>query len=182
AAVIEMLLKAGANPNSALPEGETVLMTAAPTGNVEPLKWLIEYGADVHAKDSRIGETALMWAAADNHAAAVKLLVEVGADINGRSAPSSIPRLEYPRIGVIPTDLPRGGWTPLMYAARQGALEAATALVENGADVNLTDPAGTSAMGLAIINGHYAVAAMLLDKGVDPNVADAAGMTPLYAA
>ena len=182
AAVIEILLKAGANPNSALPEGETVLMTAARTGKVEPLKWLLTYGADVHAKESWVGETALMWAAAENHAAAVKLLVEVGADINGRSAPSSVPRLEYPRIGIIPTDLPRGGWTPLMYAARQGALEAAKELVENGADVNLMDPAGTSAMILAIINSHYDVAAMLLDKGADPNVADVSGMTPLYAA
>ena len=181
-AVIEMLLKAGANPNSALPEGETVLMTAARTGNAAALKWLISYGADVRARESWVGESALMWAAAENHAAAVKLLVEVGADINGRSAPSSIPRLEYPRIGLIPADLPRGGWTPLMYAARQGAFEAAAALVEIGADINAADPAGTTPMILAIINGHFDLARMLLDKGADPNVADASGMTALYAA
>ena len=33
AAMIDALLKAGANPNEASPEGETVLMTAARAGN-----------------------------------------------------------------------------------------------------------------------------------------------------
>ena len=35
AAMIELLLKAGADANTALPEGETALMTAARTGNVD---------------------------------------------------------------------------------------------------------------------------------------------------
>jgi len=182
AAIVEMLLKAGANAKSALPEGETVLMTAARTGNVGVIRWLVSSGADVRAKENFLGETALMWAAADNHADAVRLLVEVGADVNARSAPSAIPHLDYPRIGLIPADLPRGSWTALMYASRQGAIAAARALAESGADLNATDPAGASALVLAIINSHYDLAAMLLEKGADPNVADQAGMTPLYAA
>ncbi|MEP7309846.1 MAG: ankyrin repeat domain-containing protein [Acidobacteriota bacterium] len=182
AAIVEMLLKSGANAKSALPEGETVLMTAARTGNVGVIRWLVSSGADVRAKENFLGETALMWAAADNHADAVRLLVEVGADVNARSAPSAIPRLDYPRIGLIPADLPRGSWTALMYASRQGALAAARALAESGADLNATDPAGASALVLAIINSHYDLAAMLIEKGADPNLADQAGMTPLYAA
>jgi ankyrin repeat protein len=180
--IVELLLKAGANAKSALPEGETVLMKAARTGNVAVIRWLVSSGADVRAKENFLGETALMWAAAENHGAAVKMLVEVGADINARSAPSGIPHLEYPRIGLIPADLPRGSWTALMYAARQGAADAARALAESGADLNATDPAGASALVLAIINSHYDLAAMLLEKGADPDVADQAGMTPLYAA
>ena len=69
-----------------------------------------------------------------------------------------------------------------MYAARQGATDAARALAETGADLNLTDPDGTSALVLAIINAHYDLAAMLIDKGADPNVGDSSGMTALYAA
>ena len=34
----DALLKAGANANATLPEGETVLMTAARTGNVDAMK------------------------------------------------------------------------------------------------------------------------------------------------
>ena len=40
APMIELLLKAGADANSTLPEGETALMTAANTGNVAALNAL----------------------------------------------------------------------------------------------------------------------------------------------
>jgi ankyrin repeat protein len=69
-----------------------------------------------------------------------------------------------------------------MYAGREGSLDAARALAEAGADLNLTDPDGTTALVLAIINGHFDTAALLLDKGADPNIADTAGMAALYAA
>ena len=69
-----------------------------------------------------------------------------------------------------------------MYAAREGAPDAARVLAEAGADVNLTDPDGTTALVVAIINGHYDTAAVLADKGADPNIADTAGMAALYAA
>ena len=58
---------------------------------------------------------------------------------------------------MVTTALPRGGLTPLMFAARQGALGAARALADAGANLNLTDPDGMSAMVIAIINGHHEV-------------------------
>ena len=72
ARMIELLLKAGADPNAALPEGETVLMTAARTGNPDAIKVLLAHDANVNAKENTLGETALMWAAAENHPDAVK--------------------------------------------------------------------------------------------------------------
>ena len=52
-----------------------------------------------------------------------------------------------------------------------------------GAPISISqDPDGTTAMVLAIINGHYDVAAMLLEKGANPNLADTSGMAALYAA
>ena len=83
---------------------------------------------------------------------------------------------------MVTTAMPRGGLTPLMYAARQGAIDAARALADAGANLNLTDPDGMSALVIAIINAHYDVAPALLDKGADPNVADTTGMAALYAA
>ena len=69
-----------------------------------------------------------------------------------------------------------------MYAAREGATDATRALADAGANLNLLDPEGTSALIIAIINGHWDTASVLIEKGADPNLADIKGMTPLYSA
>jgi ankyrin repeat protein len=181
AAMIETLLKAGADPDALLPEGQTILMTAARTGSAAAVKALLARGVDVNARESSLGETALMWAAAENHAEVVRALVDRGADVNARTRKLAFPKDRFGLEGVL-TILPRGDWTPLMYAARQGSLAAAEVLAESRADLNASDPDGTTAMVVAIINGHYDVGAMLAERGADPNIADTAGMAALYAA
>jgi uncharacterized protein len=182
AKLIEALIKAGADPNAALPEGETVLMTAARTGDEASIRMLLAHDAQVNARESTMGETALMWAAAENHPAAVKALIDRGADRNAKSTVLTLAPFRWITSGMVSTTLPRGGWTPLMYAARQNAKEAARALADAGADLNQTDPDGTTALTLAIINAHFDLAATLLDKGADPNIVDETGMSALYAA
>jgi ankyrin repeat protein len=182
AVLIEMLLRAGANPSAAQPSGETVLMTAARTGDAASVKALLAHGADPNAREKTMGETALMWAAAENHGDAIRMLVEFGADKNARSTVLHLTPFQWVTSGMVTTVLPRGGWTPLMYAARQNATGGARALAEAGADLNATDPDGSTALVLAVINAHFDLAAMLLDKGADPNVADDSGMAALYAA
>jgi uncharacterized protein len=177
AGMIERLVKAGANVNAALPEGQTILMTAARTGRPEALQALIAHGADVNAHEAWLGETALMWAAAENHGDAVKVLLAAGADPNVQSTPTTFKR----KVGG-QTVLPRGGFTALMYAAREGGLDAVGALADGRADLTRGDPDGVTALILSVINAHYDVAALLLERGADPNVADSTGMTPLYAA
>ena len=181
ATMADALLSAGADANANQPGGQTILMAAARTGNPDMVKSLLAHGAAVNARETAYGETALMWAAAENHAAAVKVLVAHGAEVNGRSTLLQYPQDRFGLEGVV-TILPRGNWTPLMYAARQGSSEAAAALIESGAEVNAIDPDGTTALVLAIINSHYDIAALLTEKGADPNIADAAGMAALYAA
>ena len=180
AVLVELLLAAGADANASLPQGETVLMTAARTGNPEAVNALLAHGAVVEAKDERLGETALMWAAAHNHPDVVRLLVARGAAIDGRSKPLEYAKDRFGLEGVL-TILPRGNWTPLMYAAREGAVEATRALADAGADVNLTDPEQTTALIRAIVNVHYDVAGVLLEHGADPNIADTSNMAALYA-
>jgi uncharacterized protein len=181
AAMTEALLKAGADASAAMPGGQTVLMTASRTGNPEVVRLLLEHGANANARESTYGDTALMWAAQENHAAAVRVLLAHGAQVDARSTLLQYPQDHFGLEGV-QTILPPGNWTALMYAARQGSLDAGRALVEGGASLNLTDPDATTAMVLAIINGHYDVAALLAEKGADPNLADTAGMAALYAA
>lgn len=114
-AVVEALLKAGADPNSAMPEGETALMTAARIGNVDVIRALYRAGANVNARESWHNQSAMMWAAAGNFPAEIETLKELGADPNGRSD---------------------GGFTPLLFAVREGSLESVQTLLKLGANVN----------------------------------------------
>ena len=115
AAILELLLKAGANPNATQSEGETALMTAARTGIPAAVKTLLAHGADVNAKESWRGQTALMWAAAEGHAETIQVLLEAGAQVNARS---------------------NAGWTALLFAAREGRIPAVKALLAGGANVD----------------------------------------------
>jgi uncharacterized protein len=180
APVIEQLLKAGADPNAAGTEGEMPLMTVARTGKVGAAKVLIEHGAKVNVTEPVHGQTPLMWAAGESHPGMLRELIAAGADVNARSAIQHWER----QVTAEPREkwLPPGGFTALLFAARQGCLECTKVLTEAGADVNATDPDGNSGAVLAIINGHYDVAGYLVDKGADPNLADVTGRSALYAA
>jgi uncharacterized protein len=180
--MIAALLDAGADPNFTRRDGETILMTAARTGRPEALRALLARGARVEAAEKTLGQTALMWAATENHADAVRVLVEAGANVDARSAALSFPPFKWGVNGMVSTVLPKGSWTPLMYAARQNAVEAARALVAAGADVNATDPDGSTPLLIALVNAHYDMADALLDLKADPNLADVSGQAPLYAA
>ncbi|HEY4870175.1 MAG TPA: ankyrin repeat domain-containing protein, partial [Candidatus Dormibacteraeota bacterium] len=180
AVIVEALLKAGADANAPMPQGETVLMTAARAGNPDAVQALLTHGADVNATEDGLGENALIWAAAGNHPEAARILIAHGAAVDGRSKPLTYDKDRFGLEGVL-TILPRGNWTPLMYAAREGSVDATRVLAEAGANLNLTDPEGTTALVRAIVNWHYDVAGVLLEKGADPNIADVAGMAALYA-
>jgi ankyrin repeat protein len=179
-AMIGKLLKAGADANEKNGDGQTPLMAVARTGNVESARLLLDRGADVNAKENWRGQTALMWAAVESLPAMVKELASHGADLNARSKVNNWerdvtaePRRKY---------MPLGGWTPLLFAARQGCLECAKILAEAGADLNLQDPDGVSPCVTAAVNGHYDVAAYLIEKGADVNLADHWGRAALWAA
>jgi len=61
-------------------------------------------------------------------------------------------------------------------------LESARILLAAGADVNTKMANGSTALLVAILNGHYSLATFLLDHGANPNVADKDGKAALYAA
>ena len=167
--LVELLLGAGADPNTTLRGGETVLMTAARTGRVGPVKALLARKADVNANE-KDQQTALMWAAAEGHTEVVELLLKAGADFR--------------------TALPDSGFTPFFFAAREGRTSVVKALLKAGVDVNDTmqprKPSGksprkgTSALILAVENGHFELAVALLEAGADPND-QRSGFTALHA-
>ena len=63
-------------------------------------------------------------------------LVEQGADTNARSKELNFPEYRYETNGMAVFQLPKGGWTALMYAARENAANAAAALADLKVDLN----------------------------------------------
>jgi ankyrin repeat protein len=179
-AVIDALLKAGADPNTKNPEGETPLMAVARSGKVEAARRLLEARADVNAKENFGGQTALMWAAAQGQAEMVKLLASSGADLNARGIVRQWERkvITEPR----PKDMNKGGFTPLLYAAREGCVECARHLIEAGADLDLEDPERITPLNMALLNLHFELAAALIKAGADIDKWDLFGRSPLYMA
>ncbi len=77
----------------------------------------------------------------------------------------------------------RGGMTALLFAARDGQMDAARALLEGGADINQVSVSEkTSPLVLAVMNGHFDLAKLLTEWGADPNLSNTQGLTALYAA
>jgi ankyrin repeat protein len=183
--MVERLLQARANPNAALVSGETVLMTCARTGEATGVRALLTRGANVNATEPGHHQTALMWAAAQSQPKAVEALLEGGADVRARSRSytQTVTSEVTQRAGreELNYTVPRGGSTPLLFAARSGDAESARLLIEAGADVNDELPDGASALVVAAHSGHTSAATLLLEKGADPNAA-AVGYTALHAA
>lgn len=189
AAMIEKLVKGGANPNAAITaSGDTGIMIAARTGKADAVKTLLDLGANVNAKETWGGTTALMWAVSEKHPAVAKLLVERGADVNaktnfvpsasGRGFEGATPVAAKP--GQAVEEFASGLFTPLMLAAREGDLESARLLVAAGADLNAVAGDGKDALSIAIFNGAYDLAEFLVDNHANVNHADTQRFTPLF--
>ncbi len=178
--LVTLLLKAGADVESRSPEGQTALMVAARAGKLEAAKLLLKAGANVNARETWAGQTALMWASAQGQADMVRLLVANKADVNARGAIRDWQRrlTAEPR----PKGMNRGGFTPLLYAAREGCIECARALLAGKADINLTDPERTSPLLLAVMNFRFDFASFLIKAGADVDLWDLFGQSPLYVA
>jgi uncharacterized protein len=167
--IVRSLLNAGADANVKQRGGETALMIASRTGKPGAVKALLEKNAKVDAED-REDQTALMWAAAEGHAEVLELLIQKGADVNHRL---------------------KSGFTALLFAAREGKAAVVKMLLQHGADVHdaiVTEekadgrdaPNGTSAVLLAMENGHFELAMEIIKAGADPNDIRS-GFTALHA-
>ena len=158
--MVRRLVEAGANVNASQASGLTPLMTAARTGSTDVVRLLVGQGADVNAVTGETRSSALMWAVSEPHPEIVDLLLEAGAD---------------PHLSTVK------GFTPLMFAARNGDIVTAEALIAAGVDVNEPSADGTHALPFAITSAQDAFARFLLEQGADPN-STINGIPALHAA
>jgi ankyrin repeat protein len=73
-------------------------------------------------------------------------------------------------------------YTALMVASREGDLELATWLVDNGADVNAKTKDGHTALMYAAFNRYPEIVKLLISKGADVNARSTQGHTALTEA
>jgi len=178
--IIRLLLDAGAGADSPDVDRQTALMAVARTGNVEAAELLVKHGASVDARERWGGQTALMWASARRHPQMMQFLISKGADINARSIDRDYQR--HVTAEGRPKNLDSGGFTPLLYAARENCLACVDVLVRNGADLNLPDPDGVTPLLLAIMNVNWDLAKKLIEAGAGVNQWDMFGEAPLFTA
>ena len=147
AVATQMLLAAGADANATQPAGETVLMTAAKAGNADVVRALLTGGVE-DVSLSALGEAR----------AAARV-----AEAAGYGTPSN------PTTDANYADAnARERWygrTAVMVAADEGHAEVVRLLIEVGADLNLLDHEGSSALSLARNSGHLDIVAELAAAG-----------------
>ncbi|MDA1094435.1 MAG: ankyrin repeat domain-containing protein [Acidobacteria bacterium] len=178
--LVRALLAAGAHIDSPGRHflRQTPLMWAASEGHARVVHLLLEAGASVEAR-SQHGTTALLLAARNGNVETARSLLDAGADVNGAE-----PVLSFDaRIDV--EEAQTSGRSPLLIAA---ASQVATSgweyglevkpsthealalfLLERGADPNVPDSIGRTALHAAVETGRLALVKEMLAAGADPN-------------
>lgn len=138
-----------------LPSPERVqelLFDAARLGRDDMIPVLLEAGADIEGVDAK-GHTALVLATYHGFETTAALLLDRGAAPNGTTASGS----------------------PLMGVAFKGHLAIADRLLAAGADPNLRNAAGQTAIMMSALFDRREVIELLLGAGADIDAVDAAG-------
>jgi uncharacterized protein len=197
-------LKKPVDINTKNEDGKTALMIAIDRRQPEIVKLLIEKGADLNVQDKH-GNTALTFTilniAQSNMA---ELLIEKGADVDLQdkdgitplmktlifSSDEAIKKLDdlgYNRIELNPKLKANAELSASLQelAKRVGIAESekiARILIEKGADLNIQDNSGRTALMLAIALNKKEIAKNLIMEGADINIKDNAGITALKQA
>lgn len=161
--VTKLLLDHGANPNYIDKRGETALFH---TNNPDIVQLLLNNGADPNIQNND-GENVLSNAVQSGSWDIVRILLDNGANINIQT---------------------RSGQTPLMLSAatvdinRQPTDGPARLFIERGAQLDIQDTEGNTALIHAVLKNNEPMVRLLLENGANPNVQNAVGQTALSIA
>lgn len=175
--MLDGLVPAGININTAGCEGETPLHIAAGKSSLQRFQWAIAKGADVHALDGR-GRTVLHAAAAncgDDSEEIILHLLEQGLDLSSKDDGGNTPlhqafleirnRIRKPEASK--EKLPE----PILASIRLMLLK--------GADINAQDDNGNTVLHIGASIGSKAIVRFLLQEGADRTLEDHRGFKPV---
>jgi len=145
----ELLVRRGANANTANDFRMTPLSQACTNGNAQFVDLLLKAGADPNTPIGT-GETPLMTCARAGSTDAVRMLLVRGANVNAKE--------------------PNQNQTALMWAAAQQHPKVVQVLVEANADLQAHTKSGFTAMHFAARVGDMESTRTLLGAGVDVNI------------
>lgn len=162
--VVKILIKAGASINDvATSQGETPLTFAVRRGHVDIVRYLVENKADVninqlfHAVQKGVGGYSVYWNV-------VRILLStnvLGEDIN-------LYFVEYQE---------RPKQYVLHLAALANQSDVVKQLIQIGADRNIQNDYGETALHIALKNGHVTLAEQLVADNANPHITDRDGNT-----
>jgi ankyrin repeat protein len=212
--IVKQLLQAGADVNARgdatlFDNGQTALHAAAERGHLKVIQALIAAGANVKLKEKGSrdtpGRTAMQIAAENKRKAVVAELLRAGAS-GGKSAglheaaqtgdEALVRRLLESGVSI---DLLATGtrWSPLMCASFMGYTNVAKMLLDAGANVDLANRLGQTALTVAVhgakmapdvrankrpLRSYVKTVRLLLVRGADVNIDAWNEMTPLQMA
>jgi len=160
--MVELLIDAGADIHSKDEYDNTVMHAAAKSGNLDIAKFLFEKGG-AFDETNRQGRTPLFDSAYNREEETALWLLDLGADPN---VSPKTPNLS----------------TPIFYAASKWQPSLARALIDKGANVDVTEAMAATPLHLAASHGNAEMVSLLIDAGADVNAVNEDGWTPLYYA
>ena len=151
------------------------------------VEFLVEAGAEVEPHSATLLRYAIWRAQPET----VELLIDSGAKPSNAVVPrGGVKGREIDAVlrkhGVgLNVDMLEGGWPALVYTCRGdrgGNIERVKELLDSGADINVRNYKGQSALHCASKAGFREVVQLLVDRGADINATDKQGLTPLATA
>jgi ankyrin repeat protein len=193
---LKVLVKHGADVNLSTSKGINAIQMAAGKNSLDAAKYLIKQKVVLNGYNS-LYFNAISYAALGYHTEMLELLVKNGADVNAVSKESPwagpLARIamgfnptekkarlktltKLLELGADPNVLHAQDMTALMCAAKlstgpgwKAAIANCEILIENKADVNLSNTAGETALMLAAAAGNFKLVDLLIENGAELN-------------
>ncbi|RSL44920.1 hypothetical protein CEP54_014487 [Fusarium duplospermum] len=163
--VVRLLVAHGADIDTILEDGQTLISLAVQQGNRDATECLITMGANVNLVDPE-SRTPLFYTAGGGFSSIAAILIDHGAD---------------------PSLADEDGWTPLMWSCESGKLDVVSMLLKDKHPDILghTDRFGQTALSIASRTGRPDIVKVLLERDSEwttINLPEESGWTPLIQA
>ncbi|XP_024080621.1 ankyrin-3-like isoform X3 [Cimex lectularius] len=187
--IVQELLNRGCVVDAATKKGNTALHIAALAGQEEVARLLVDKGANINVQ-SLNGFTPLYMAAQENHDAVVKFLLNKGANQGLATEDGFTPLAVAMQQGhdkvvtvLLENDTRGKVRLPALHiAAKKDDCKAATLLLQNDHNPDVTSKSGFTPLHIAAHYGNENIATLLHQKGADINFAAKHNITPLHVA